>query len=103
MIDRSIKNQMPLNPNLPYKIFHLNSPLNIFMFWYIQNGEYIIKYFSCLSTGFIATTRVKNYSQDNSISNLSVSIEDNMIHILRIYGKYTKIIINTLDNANIKN
>lgn len=33
----------------------------------------------------------------------SVAIEDNYIHILRPYGKYTKITIQKLESALVKN
>jgi hypothetical protein len=47
--------------------------------------------------------RIKNYANDNVIIKDAVALDGNIVHVLRMYGKYTKITINKLDSLSVKN
>ena len=103
LVDKSIENPTYVfEQNSCYKVYHISKQLHLFMLWCMEDGFYIIRYFSCLQNGFDGTIRVKNFSTDNSLSSCSITIEDNFIHILRQYGKYTKINIHKLESATVK-
>lgn len=85
------------------KVFHLSEELQLFAFWSIEDGDYIIRYVSFSSIGFDMELRVKNYSSENVLAEGSVSLHENVVHILRNYGKYTKLTVHKMESLSLKN
>jgi|688.fasta_scaffold237470_1 hypothetical protein len=52
----------------PMRIFHINEPLSIFMYFSLEENNYMIRYISYSSIGFNIELKVKNYSSDNIIT-----------------------------------
>ena len=52
----------------PMRIFHINEPLSIFMYFSLEDNNYIIRYISYSSIGFNIELKLKNYSSDNIIT-----------------------------------
>jgi hypothetical protein len=50
------------------RIFHINEPLSIFMYFSLEENNYMIRYISYSSIGFNIELKVKNYSSDNIIT-----------------------------------
>lgn len=91
------------DPSLPLKIFHIDEKLSLFLFWYVEEEDYVFRYVSFTSVGFNIEIRGKNLVTEPILSPESITIEDNNIHILRAYGKYTKLTVHNLENVIMKN
>lgn len=69
----------------------------------MEDGDYVVRYVSYSGIGFDVELRVKNYSSENLVTAVSVALEDNCLHLLRAYGRYTKITVHKLEGLALKN
>ena len=74
----------------------------MFALWSIEDGDYILRYVSYSSIGFDIELRVKNYSNENVLAEESVTLHEDVVHILRSYGKYTKMTVHRLESLTLK-
>ena len=96
-VDKSSKNIVSKhNTDLPIKIFHLDEKMSLFLFWYVQKTDYVFRYISFNTVGFDIEIRGVNLVTESLFSNLSLALEENNMHILRSYGKYTKLTVHKL-------
>lgn len=77
--------------------------MHLFALWFIEDGDYVVRYVSYSSIGFDTELRVKNYSNENVLPEESVALHENTVHILRSYGKYTRVSVHKLESLSLKN
>ena len=104
LVDKSLPHPLSnVKPSVGSKLIHISMELQLFMVFYIDEGEYVIKYFSCTNSGLSVEIRVKNYSSENNMPKESIAVRGSEVYLLRTYGKLTKIQIHKLESATTKN
>ncbi len=64
MIDRTIPNPLlTLNQKNPLAVFHISKAYNIFIFWYMSNGNFNVRYVSSIKGGFDILVQTKHFSE----------------------------------------
>ena len=103
MVDYTVPNPTKnLSIKNPLQVMHISKVYNIFLFWYMSNGNFCLKYISSIKSGFEVTIQSKHYMEEGEpLGDLAVTCQGKFIHILRPYGKYSKLTVQKLENLQI--